>query len=240
MTPRWLGLAIAALLVGAPATAHLRFPKLKGERSIEIALNEDPIRIRYRIGLGASLADAERGHADRDDQFGVSAAEGNAALDEHTDALLGALTVCTGRTLDAVACRKLRRRDVERVEAQGWVPGPARHLHFAWTLRLRERAGDIGALRLEDDYQPPGLEITDVSIVPPRGVELTRAGDGALGSTGVTAAFSWIEARRSPGPRVIVAAWPPPPADRRALLLLALAAAGALLAIVLLRRHRAR
>ena len=210
------------LLSAAPAAAHLQYPRLTGERSIDIALNEHPIRIRYRIGLGARLADAERGRADTDDQFGVSAAEGNAALDAHTDALLAKLSVCTGRTLEQVSCRALTHRDVEQVEAQGWVPGASRDLHFAWTLRLREDAAEIGALRLSDDYRPAGIEITNVQITPPQGVKLLRAGDAAQSSAEVMSLLSENEKARALGPRVVVAAWPPPPAtDFRIWLVLA-------------------
>lgn len=201
--------SIGALLFAPDTAAHLRFPKVKAERWIELRVSEDPIRIGYRVGFGATLAAEQRRAADRDGDFEVSAAEGNAALDARSSEVLSALSVCTGRTLNDVGCRKLERREIERVEAEGWVPGPSGHLHFTWTFRLRERAKDIGALRFEDAYEVPNVEITDVEILPPRHAALTLAGEEGR-TTGVSSRFTWIEARRQPGPRVVIASWPPP------------------------------
>ena len=200
---------LAALLSTGAPRAHLRFPTVKAERWIELRLGEEPIRVGYRLGFGATLATELRKAADRDGDFQVSAAECNAALDARTAALLAALSVCTGRTLDDLRCRRLTTRDIERVESEGWAPGQSGHLHFIWTFRLAERANEIGAFRLEDAYDVPGIEISDVQIDRPLHTPLARAGDGAL-SAGVTERFNWIERQREPGPRVVVAAWAPP------------------------------
>lgn len=215
-----LALGACAALVAREGDSHLRFPTVKAERWIELRLAEEPIRIGYRVGFGAGLASELRKSADRDGDFQVSAAEGNAALDARTTALLGALSVCTGPTLDHVSCRRLGPRDVERVEAEGWTPGPNGHLHFSWTLRLRERAREIGAIRLEDAYDVPGVEISDVQIDPPPHAPLARAGDAAM-AAGVAERFNWVERLREPGPRVVVAAWTPPKSRGRALWLAA-------------------
>jgi len=203
-----VGLLLASWAPSAPA--HLRFPTVKAERFIELRLVERPIRIGYRVGFGASLASEQRRLADRDSDFSVSASEGNAALDARTEALLQKLRVCTGRSLEELRCRSLERRDIERVEAEGWTPEPPGHLHFAWTFRLAETAPEIGALRVEDAYEVDGVEITDVQIQPPGHTPLLRAGDALL-PAGVAERFSWVEARREPGPRGIVATWAPPP-----------------------------
>lgn len=201
------GAALALLFASAAAHAHLRFPGVRAERWIDVRLDETPIAIGYRVGFSAPLAKEERRRADRNGDGEVSAAEGNAALDGHTDALLAALQVCSGRTLDALECRALERRDVELVEADGWIPGPQGHLHFAWTLRLGHAAADLGALRVVDGWQIPSVEITDVRIRPPPDTALTSAGEGGQPS-GVATGFNWIEARRGPGPREVVATWP--------------------------------
>jgi hypothetical protein len=190
---------------------------MRGERWIEVRLAEEPIRIAYRVGFGAELAARERKSADADGDGEVSAAEGNAALDARTDALLGALRVCTGRSADALDCRALVRRDVERVEAEGWIPGPTGHLHFSWTLALRDAKSDLGAIRIEDGWQVDGIEVTDVGF--DGASDLTAAGEGES-PAGVAARFTWIESRRAPGPRTFSAAWPPPP-ERPWLVLLA-------------------
>jgi hypothetical protein len=200
--------AVALLALSTDAAAHLRFPTVRAERWIELRLDESPIRIGYRVGFGTELAKAARRAADRDSDGEVSVVEGNAALDDKTAELLSRVRVCVGRTLSEVECRPLSRRDVEQVEAEGWVPGPSGHLHFAWTLRLASDAADLGALRFEDAWEVAGVEITDVRIKPPRGAALTRAGEGDEPND-VASGFTWIEARRGAGPRVVAAAWPP-------------------------------
>ncbi len=233
MRSAWVALAILA--IASVASAHLVFPDVRGERIIELHLDRDPIRIDYRVGLGLDAAVRVRRAADRNGDFEISAAEGNAALDARTAALLADLTICTGRTLADVSCRHPARKDVERVEAQGWVPGPAGDIHFLWTLDVRASARSIGAIRLEDASSQPGVEITEVRITPPAGLPLLVAGDKA--AHGVVRRFTWIEKSRPPGPRVIVAAWPPP--SRRALWLVTglVLAAAALLAFGRVRRR---
>ena len=161
------GLCMTAVAVAPPGDAHLRFPAVKAERWIELRLAEEPIRIGYRIGFGAALAAEVRKRADRDGDFEISAAEGNAALDARSAELLASLSVCTGAVLEEVSCRRLSLRDIERVEAEGWAPEDSGHLHFSWTLRLGERATEIGALRFEDDYSVSGVEISDGQIARP-------------------------------------------------------------------------
>lgn len=232
--------SLAAAIFAQQGDAHLRFPKVKGERLIELRLAEDPIRLGYRVGFGDSLAAQIRSRADRDGDTQVSAAEGNAALDARSAEVLAALVICTGRTPDTTTCRHFSARDIERVEAEGWVPSQSGHLHFAWTLRLKERANEIGAIRLEDAYEVPGIELTDVEISAPPHTPLLRAGDGAVAS-GVAQRFTWIERVREPGPRIVVASYAPPKPTRKRFLLAAglLALAGAM-AWVFLRQRRPR
>ena len=203
------GLCMSAVAVAPPGDAHLRFPAVKAERWLELRLAEEPIRIGYRIGFGAALAAEVRKRADRDGDFEISAAEGNAALDARSAELLASLSVCTGAVLEEVSCRRLSLRDIERVEAEGWAPEDSGHLHFSWTIRLGERATEIGALRFEDDYSVSGVEISDVQIDRPAHTPLLRAGDAGR-AEGVAASFNWIERLREPGPRVVIAAWAPP------------------------------
>lgn len=213
-----LFVALAVVAVSAGAPAHLRFPKVKAERLVDLRLDEDPIRIGYRIGFGGKLADAARRAADRDGDFQVSAAEGNAALDARSEALLAGLEICTGRSLTALECRHLAMRDIESVEADGWTAPSGSHLQLSWTLRLHERARDLGAIRVADAFDVSGVEISDVQIRSPHHTPLTLAGEGDRKS-GVVDRFTWIEAKRELGPRVIVAAWAPPPPTRRGWLL---------------------
>lgn len=215
-------LGVAVIVASGAASAHMRFPAVRAERWIDLRLDESPIRIGYRIGLGAELAKSERKAADRDGDGEVSAAEGNAALDRKTQELSSHVRICTGRAEADIACRQLERRDVEQVEVDGWVPDAAGHLHFSWTLRLSEDAGALGAIRLEDGWDVAGVEVTDVRIVAPRHAALVRAGEGQS-PAGVASAFTWIEARRGGGPRVVAAAWPPKPRSRGVLIGLALA-----------------
>jgi len=154
------------------------------------------------------LARPIRRAADTNGDFDVSAGEGNAALDARSKAFLAHLRVCMGRTLKALHCGHLAPRDVQRVEADGWTPGATGHLVFSWTLKLHQRADQIGALRLEDSYAASGVEITEVRIRSPRDKRLLVAGDGR--ATGVSTEFGWTEQSRPPGPRVVVAEWPPP------------------------------
>jgi hypothetical protein len=216
-------LLVLALVV--PAAAHLRFPTVKAERFVELRLNEAPIRIGYRIGLGTERAAEERKLADADHDGTVDTLEGNAALDRHTDVLLGQLEVCTGPRHDALTCKHLERRNVELVAAEGWTPDDdAAHLHFVWTLRLDQRATDIGAIRVSDSYDESfGVEMTDVEIEAPTHAKLTLAGEAGR-TSGLATRFTWIEARRTPGPRVAIAAWPEPPRSTRRLVVIAAAA----------------
>ncbi len=209
----WICVALAL-----PASAHLRFPAMKAERFVELRLGEEPIRVGYRVGLGVTRAAAERTLADTDHDGSVSASEGNTALDRHTDELLAALEVCTGPNLEKLSCKKLDRRSVERVAAEGWLPDESGHLHFIWTLRLSEAARQIGAIRVADSYDSFGgvVEMTDVEIQAPSHTPLTLAGEGGR-SAGLATHFVWLEARRAPGPRVIVAAWAPPSTSWRKL-----------------------
>jgi hypothetical protein len=228
-------LAAVLILTSSVAAAHLRFPTVRAERWLELRLDETPIRIGYRVGFGVELAKSERRAADRDGDGEVNVVEGNAALDGKTAELLRHVQICTGRSLDELSCRAFERHDVELVEADGWVPDANGHLHFAWTLRLADDAGDLGALRLVDGWDVAGVEISDVSIRPPGGIELTSAGEGDH-PTGVAKSFTWIEARRGAGPRVVAAAWPHTP--RPSWPLLGLAAASMLAGVVVWLRAR--
>ena len=152
------------------------------------------------------MAGAERQRADRDGDHQVSAAEGNAALDARSGDLIRALQICTGSSLTELTCRALEQREIESVEADGWTPSLDGHLNFTWTFALRERAPELGAVRLQDAYEVPGVEITEVQIRPPVHAALTLAGEGDR-ARGVTERFTWLEARRAPGPRSIVATW---------------------------------
>lgn len=216
------------MALASAATAHLVFPDVRGERIVEVYLDRDPVLVDYRVSLGLDAAVPVRRAADTNGDFDISAAEGNAALDARTRALLAQLQFCTGRTLDDVTCRHPAPGDVERMGAQGWVPGPAGDIHFLWTFALHVSARSIGAIRIVDASREPGVEITEARITPPPGVKLLVAGDGH--ASGVARRFTWIEAKRPPGPRVIEAAWPPP---RRAhwLLLGAILVAGLLWAL---------
>jgi hypothetical protein len=230
--------AAALLLIAASSQAHLKFPELRAERWIELELDQDPIQLGYRLGFGAELAKQERKRADRDGDGEVSAAEGNAALDLKTAELLERLRVCTGDSPAELDCVALGLTAVELVEAEGWIPGPTGHLHFAWTLRLRSGARRLGAIRIEDDWQIPGVEITDVRIAPPAAISLTSAGEGDS-PEGVRTQFTWIEARRGLGPRVVSASWPKQDdtAATRVAAALFMVLVGALL---LYRAHKAR
>jgi hypothetical protein len=209
LRPLFGGALVGIFAWAAPSRAHLQFPALKAERSLELYLSEAPIRLGYRVAFGAELAAAERRKADRDRDGVVSAGEGNAALDARSAELLGALRVCGGLALDAVECRELTPKQIERVEAEGWTPGPTADLHFAWLLNLGDGAESLGALRIEDAWKPPGVEITVVRIEPPKERALTAAGEGNL-PTGVARELTFIEARRGAGPYVVSAAWPAP------------------------------
>jgi hypothetical protein len=221
----------AAIISFALATgAHLQLPTVRGERTVDLALNEDPIRLRYRLGLGAELAAKERQSADRDGDGRVSAVEGTAALDARTEALLDAIRVCAGLDLAHLSCTTLARRDVEALEVEGWTPDPTGHLLFAWTLTLRQRASEIGALRLEDSYEVPGIELSEFRFARPAHGSLTLAGE-ADHASGVAASVTFVEARREPGPRVVVAQWQPP-APRPLGIVAAIAALAATCALV--------
>ncbi len=220
------GVFIAALLVGltGDVEAHLKFPKLKGERRLVLDLSGSSAELQYRVGFGVSLADAERKAADKDGDFLVGVLEANAAMDAKTASLAPKLRVCTGVEPGQLACRSLETRDVSRMESEGWVPGPTRHLHVTWTFDLRVAPESIGAIVVEDDYQVPGLEITDVAIEAPPHAKLIEAGD-ADRAGGVSTEFTWIESARPKGPRRVVAVWPGPPATGRLGLVLGVAAA---------------
>jgi hypothetical protein len=231
---RGSAVALAVLLTCGIAAAHLRFPTVTAERWLELDLASEPMRLGYRLGFGAERAATERRHADTDGDAEVSAAEGNAALDAHTAALLERVRVCIGPSLSQVECKKLERRDVERVEAEGWAPGPDGHLHLIWRLSLGASARDVGAVRIEDDYQVAGVEMTDVQVQAPPHSALLRVGDGAQPEP-ASSQFTWLEARRPAGPRVVVATWKPP---RQSLLgWLVLVAVVVAAALILLRRR---
>lgn len=218
-------IVLLVLTLALPLAAHLRFPTVKAERFLQLRLNEDPLRIGYRIGLGTERAAEQRLLADADHDGKVDTLEGNAALDRHTDVFLGQLEVCTGPRLDALSCKHLERRNVELVAAEGWSPDDdAAHLHFSWTLRLDQRATDIGAIRVSDSYDESfGVEMTDVEIDSPAHAKLTLAGEGGR-TSGLATRFSWIEARRTPGPRIAIAAWPEPQRSTRNLVVIGAAA----------------
>jgi hypothetical protein len=200
-------------------------PTVKAERTVEIRLDEEPIRIAYRISFGATLAAEERKAADRDADSAISASEGNSRLDQRTDELLAALEICTGTTLETLVCKKLGRREVERVEAEGWEPDASGHLHLSWTLALPQRAKEIGAIRVDDAWEVPGVEVSDVAILPPKHAVLELAGEAGR-SSGVASHISWIEQRRQPGVRSVVAVWPAPrPSSRRKIALIVAIAA---------------
>jgi hypothetical protein len=224
-------LALFALASAAPsASAHLTHPELGAERSIELDLARSPIRVRYRVAFAAAAADRIRAEANRNGDDGVSVEEGNAALDARTASLLASLSVCTGPTLLTVSCRSFGAGDVEHVEAEGWSPPPDGHLQLTWTFRMKHDAGDLGAVRLEDRDATAAVAESDVVIIPPPGVTLSRAGDGAS-TSGPSLRFAWNERRRPPGPRVIVAEWAAaaPAGVRRLALVLTLIATLALL-----------
>jgi hypothetical protein len=216
--------AAAAILASSGVAAHLRFPKSKGERTVVLDLSGASAQLQYRIGFGTAMADAERKRADRDGDVVVGALESNAAMDEKTAALLRSVSICTGNQRDALTCRRLDKRDMMRMESEGWVPGPTRHLHITWTFDLRVAPTSIGAVIVEDDAQVPGLEITDVTIKAPIHAALTEAGD-ADKPGGITTQFTWIESARARGPRRIVAVWPVAPASSRVGLFVGIAAA---------------
>jgi hypothetical protein len=223
--------------VSAPALAHLRFPALKAERVVELRLDEAPIRLHYAIAFGPELANTERRNADADRDLVVSAAEGSAALDARSASLLRALRVCKGDRLDALECSELSPRQVELVAAEGWNAAPASDLHFDWTFNLAESAESIGALRIEDAFEIPGVEITEARIEPPRARALQVAGEGSA-PQGVTRRLSWIEARRGSGARILSAAWPLP--SRRWVTLAIVAAVVALAALLYWQTRRER
>lgn len=237
-SPAWA--VLAALALGAPPlAAHLRFPELPAERSVELRIDGDAARVVYRIAFAARLAAAERRLADRDGDGEVSAAEGNAALDARTAALLPALRLCAGRTRGDVSCRAAEARDVERAEGEGWQARGVDHLQLQWTLRFRERPADVGALRFEDDDATPGAAITEVEIEGDPGRPLLVAGDGQRES-GVSRGFTWVESNRGPGPRVVHASWSPPARlPRWAFLVVAVTAAAGAVAAASRRSHRA-
>jgi hypothetical protein len=222
---RWAWRVVClSLALATTSAAHLRFPTVKAERHVRLRLAEDPIRIDYRIGLGTERAIEVRKLADANRDGKVDTLEGNAALDARTDALLQQLEVCTGANLETVECKRLEKRNVELVAAEGWAPeDDAEHLHLMWTFRLDRRATDIGAIRVSDGYDGDfGVELTDVEIDAPAHAKLSLAGEGGR-TAGLAARFSWVEARRAPGPRIVVAAWPAPASSRRRFVVIALA-----------------
>ena len=228
---------IGLVLFAERADAHREFPELSGERAIELRLDQQPIRIVYRLSLGPALAEAERRNADQDRNGAVSPIEESSRLDRRTRALLEGLRACLGKSLDELACRALERAQVERVEAQGFVPEASRDLHLSWTFELDRSAAEIGALRFEDALSEEGIAITDVRIAPPEAHPLTLAAD-SRSPNGVASEFTWIEATRPRGPRVVVAAWPPPPLVSRTALLLALTVSAGVLALLFWRRAK--
>jgi len=207
-----------------------------GERRIVLQLDRSPIRVSYRISVAGSAAARVRRAADRDGNGEVDTREANLALDAQADELLGALRICSGDAPDELRCERLERRDLERVDSDGWSRAEPAHLHFGWTLRLRAAPEAIGALRVEDDHALSGITISSVEIEPPRGLTLLAAGAG-LEPRGVARHFNWIEENRETGPRLVTAVWKRP---RARLWIGALAALGAGLAIGLFALVRAR
>jgi hypothetical protein len=198
--------ALAVVAWTAPGAAH---PAADGgERTLVLELDRAPIRVSYRIWVAGAAAERARSAADRDRDGQVDAREANQALDERADELLAALRICSGDAADELRCERLERRDVERVEADGWSKAGPAHLHFGWTLRLRAAPVAIGALRVEDDHVFPGVAVSNVQIEPPQAFPLLAAGAGPE-PRGVARQFNWIEANRERGPRVTTALWRP-------------------------------
>jgi hypothetical protein len=225
-------LGLAWLAWTAPAAAH---PASEGgERTLVLELDRDPIRLDYRISVAGAAAERVRSAADRDGDGWVDTAEANLALDAQAAELLAALRVCSGGSPDALRCEPPERRDVERVDSDGWSRAGPAHLHLGWTLRLRQTKTTIGALRVEDAHAFPGVAISSVRIEAPQGVALLAAGAGSE-PRGVAREFNWIEANREAGPRMTTAVWERP--RRPWLGVLAALAGGLLLALVYARRR---
>lgn len=196
------------------------------------------MRVSYHIGFGFEEASVVRRRADRDGDGAVSAAEGNSWADAWTRDLVGALVVCLGPNADDVKCSSPPLDAVPGRRVQGWVPDGPGHLHFEWTVVLGVAASDVGAVRVEDEWEPGGVTISDVTIAAPRHTPLLSA--GVEGQAGVSTELTWIEARREPGPRVIHATWQAPAAAPWARLAVgaAVAAGGAALALAARRARR--
>ncbi len=226
---RW---AAGALLLAWPtlAAAH-ETPANGGERKLVLELDRAPVRVVYALCVAGAAAERARSAADRDANGEVSANEANQALDLRASELLDKLRICSGDALDGeLTCAKLERRDVERVDSDGWSRSGSLHVHLAWTLRLPVSADRVGALRIEDEFAFPDVAISTVEIEPPGAHTLIAAGAGPL-PRGVARHFNWIETAREPGPRVLAVAWDAPRRSRlwilAVALVLALASAGA-------------
>jgi len=212
----------------ALAAAH-ETPASGGERKLVLELDRSPVRMVYGLCVAGAAAERVRAAADRDANGEVSASEANLALDQRASELIERVRICSGDGLDGeLTCTKLQRRDVERVDSDGWSRAGSPHLHFAWTLRLPVSVDRVGALRIEDDFTFPDVGISTVEIEPPGAHALIAAGAGALPRS-VARQFNWIETAREPGPRVIAAAWGAPQRSRSWILivLLVLLIAGA-------------
>ncbi len=237
---RLAGVAFAALLAASSARAHTGHPELRGERFVRVALDggldgalpSGMAGLSYALVPGPRGAAAERERADLDGDGHVSALEGNAALDRLGHELLAHLTICRGRTLDRLACHAPEPRDVARASATTWGGDEGAPLALAWVVALR-LDDDDAAVRIDDTWERPEVEATNVTLSAPAGRPLVRA--GAADAPGVNTEFTWVDNVRAGRPRSIVAAWKPRPPR---LLGPALVIAGALALLVSLARSR--
>lgn len=218
------------MLLAWPATAPAHESTAGGERKLVLLLDRSPVRVVYGLSVAGAAAERARIAADRDANGEVDTFEANHALDARASALLEKLRICSGDSLDDVRCEKLERHDIERVDSSGWSRAEPAHLHFVWTLRLQVTTDQIGALRVEDDDASPEIAISSVEIEPPRGVRLLTAGSGSE-PRGVASEFNWIEANRTPGPRLISATWNTPNKRRQLYAYGALVAGGLVTAL---------
>ncbi len=204
----------------------------QGNRVVRVDLGGDRGSYRYTLGLGPAVAAKQRADADTNHDGKVSDAEGRAALERLGRQLAGSVSVCTGRDLPTVHCKKLDA--VERSHAVGWNAGKDSPLELEWDFGL-DLAG-AGALRISDAWKFPGIARTDV-IIAPGARHLSRAGPEE-GKPGVVTHFGWRDELRGDAPRTLVVTWPAPPSHSRwiALALAALLALG--LGGVLWKRRR--
>ncbi len=222
---------LPAVFEVSSVAGHLRNPAVRGERRIELRLDESPMALVYRVGFGAEVASQIRRRADSNGDGAVSAAEGNAFLDGWTRALQTELELCAGVEPSDTACSRPAASAIASAVAEGWTPAGPGHLHFEWKVRWDATALEVGAVRVKEAWEPGGIQITDVSIAAPLHSALRSA--GVDDHAGVSTELTFIESRRAPGPRVLHAAWGPPASSwwQRAALVLGIAGAGALIAL---------